>query len=140
MATMPAVSVSPLTQAMADPGPIRPAESQRLEAVPLPLRERQHLRLLAHALRSLQEAAGRDEGPLPERARLEAWAAAQPSLADDPRFRSLLVDQLIGAGVEIQDLADGLGLSPLAMTVDQLIDVATAAVSPAPVSMEPPEP
>jgi hypothetical protein len=125
---------------MAESGPITAAESQRLEAVPLPLRERQHLRLLAHALRSLQDAAGRGEGPLPERARLEVWAAAQPNLADDTRFRTLLVDQLIGAGVQIQDLADGLGVSPLAMTVDQLIDVATAAVARGPGSMGPPEP
>lgn len=140
MATTPAASASAPTQAMAEHGPLSAAESERLETVPLPLRERQHLRLLAHALRSLQEAAGRGEGPLPERPRLEAWAAAQPALAGDSRFRSLLVDQLITAGIQIEDLAAGLGVSPLAVTLDQLIAVTTAAAPPGPGSMGPPEP
>lgn len=125
---------------MAETGPLSAAESERLEAVPLPLRERQHLRLLAHALRSLQQAAGSDEGPLPDRPCLEAWAEDQPALADDPRFSALLVDQLIAAGIQIEDLAMVLGVSPLALSLDQLIDGATATARPRPVSMAPPEP
>lgn len=125
---------------MAEAGPLSAADSLRLEAVPLPLQQRQHLRLLAHALRSLQEAAGRCEGPLPDRARLEAWAAAQPPLADDAVFRRLLVDQLITAAVQIEDLAATIGVSALALNLDQLIEAAIAAAAPGPVSMEPPEP
>lgn len=125
---------------MAEAGPLSAAESLRLEAVPLPLRERQHLRLLAHALRSLQEAAGRREGPLPDRARLEAWAAAQPPLANDAAFRRLLVDQLIAAAIQLEDLAAALGVTALALSLDQLIEAATAATDPGPVSMDPPEP
>ena len=54
------------------------AELAELEASLLPALERHHLRLLAHSLRSLQAAAGRRSGPLPERAVLLAWALAQP--------------------------------------------------------------
>jgi hypothetical protein len=125
---------------MAEAGPLSAAESLQLEAVPLPLHERQHLRLLAHALRSLQEAAGRCEGPPPDRARLEAWAAAQPPLADDAVFRGLLVDQLISAAIQIEDLAADLGVGALALSLDQLIRAATATADPGPVSMGPPEP
>jgi len=125
---------------MAETGPLSAAESERLEAVPLPLRERQHLRLLAHALRSLQQAAGRDEGPLPDRPCLEVWAAGQPALADDPRFSGLLVDQLIAAAIQLEDLAAALGVTALALSLDQLIEAATAATDPGPVSMDPPEP
>lgn len=125
---------------MAETGPLSAAESERLEAVPLPLRERQHLRLLAHALRSLQQAAGRDEGPLPDRPCLEVWAAGQPALADDPRFSALLVDQLIAAGIQIEDLAMDLGVSPLELSLNQLIDGTTATAPRGPGSMGPPEP
>ena len=58
----------------------------------------------------------------------------------DSRFRSLLGDQLITAGIQIEDLAAGLGVSPLAVTLDQLIAVTTAAAPPGPGSMGPPEP
>ena len=93
---------------MAETGPLSAAESERLEAVPLPLRERQHLRLLA--------------------------------LADDPRFSALLVDQLIAAGIQIEDLAMDLGVSPLELSLDQLIDGTTATAPRGPGSMGPPEP
>ena len=61
MATIAAVSGSNLvTDSL-----ISAAESDRIDALPLPLLERQRLRLLAHSLRSLQAAAGRCNGPLP---------------------------------------------------------------------------
>jgi hypothetical protein len=114
-------------------GGLSAAEASQLEGVSLPALQRQHLRLLAHSLRSLQAAAGSSHGPLPSRATLASWAASQPALKDDSAFQELLVDQLIGAGVQLQDLAahQGLGDDPLSISLEQLIEAAVAISSAA---------
>ena len=114
-------------------GGLSAAEASQLEAVPLPALQRQHLRLLAHSLRSLQAAASSSHGPMPSRAKLLSWAASQPALKHDTAFQALLVDQLIGAGVQLQDLAahHGLGEDPLSISLEQLIEAAIAIGSAA---------
>ncbi len=81
------------------------AELAELEASVLPALERHHLRLLAHSLRSLQAAAGRRNGPLPERALLLAWALEQPELQADASFCHAFLDQLQGAGIQLERVA-----------------------------------
>ena len=106
---------------------------RELEATLLPALERHHLRLLAHALRTFQSlgegvwAEGSGCG-LPARAQLEAWAAAQPAIADDPGFRDAFVEQLLGAGVQLEEIAawrrrsGGEGAaSPLALQLNDLV-------------------
>ena len=70
-----------------------------LESTLLPALERHHLRLLAHSLRCLQQAAG-DGEPLPDPQRLTAWAQRQSNLAVDPTFIPVLVEQLTKAAVK----------------------------------------
>jgi len=81
------------------------AELAELEASLLPALERHHLRLLAHSLRSLQAAAGRRTGPLPERTALLAWALEQPELQADTGFCHAFLDQLQGAGIQLERIA-----------------------------------
>ena len=108
------------------------SELHRLESTLLPALERHHLRLLAHALRSLQAVAAGGEA-LPSRAQLEAWAAAQPAIADDPGFRDAFVEQLLGAGVQLEEIAawrrrsGGEGTAgPLALQLNDLVAWARA--------------
>ena len=84
------------------------AELAELEATLLPALERHHLRLLAHSLRSLQAAAGRRTGPLPERAVLLAWALEQPELQADAGFCHAFLDQLQGAGIQLERIAQDI--------------------------------
>ena len=72
-----------------------------LESTLLPALERHHLRLLAHSLRCLQQAAGENEQP-PAQECLTAWAEQQPNLAVDPTFIPVLVEQLGKAAVQLQ--------------------------------------
>ena len=123
MATTAAASASnPVTESL-----ISPAESDRIDALPLPLLERQRLRLLAHSLRSLQAAAGRCTGSLPSASALEQWACQQPQLAADASFRALLIEQLLAAGAQLEQLAlaQQPAIGPLALSLEQLL--ATAA-------------
>ncbi len=107
-------------------------ELRELESTLLPALERHHLRLLGHALRTLQAVAAGGAG-LPSRAQLEAWAAAQPAIAGDPAFRDAFVAQLLGAGVQLEQIAlwrHGPGeegsATPLALTLDDLVAWARA--------------
>ena len=84
---------------------LSPEELAELEASLLPALERHHLRLLAHSLRSLQAAAGRRSGPLPGRAELLAWALDQPELQADSGFCQAFLDQLQGAGIQLERIA-----------------------------------
>lgn len=107
-------------------------ELRALESTLLPALERHHLRLLAHALRTLQTVAA-DTEALPSRARLETWAAGQAAIADDPGFREAFVEQLLNAGVQLQQIAAWRQRGPadgqaeaLRLTLDDLVAWARA--------------
>jgi len=91
-----------------------------LESTLLPALERHHLRLLAHSLRCLQQAAnGRAE--LPASTDLEAWAAQQPNLAVDPSFIPVLVEQLGKAARQLEQIGAARGKAALALEISDLV-------------------
>ena len=91
-----------------------------LESTLLPALERHHLRLLAHSLRCLQQAAG-DGEPLPDPQRLTAWAQRQSNLAVDPTFIPVLVEQLGKAAVQLEQIAVEQGRTPLELQIADLV-------------------
>lgn len=99
---------------------LTPEELAALEGTLLPALERHHLRLLAHALRSFQQAAGCRRGPVPPMAALEAWALQQPVLQDDPTFLAPLLEQLAQAAGQLERIAAGCGREPLALELEDL--------------------
>ena len=108
---------SPLTREMVE----------TIEATLLPTLERHHLRLLAHCLASFQQmVAPRTHGPLPSLEERQAWCASNPLLQDDPGFAPVLLQQFAAAAHQLEDLARQLGVTPLELSLDQLI---THAVS-----------
>jgi hypothetical protein len=101
-------------------------ELRELESTLLPALERHHLRLLAHGLRTLQAIAGRREGPLPDRWAIEAWAQEQPVIAADADFRVAFVEQLVGAARQLETIAAGQGVQPMALDLPDLAHWSTA--------------
>ena len=91
-----------------------------LESTLLPALERHHLRLLAHSLRCLQQAAG-DGEPLPDPERLTAWAQRQSNLAVDPTFIPVLVEQLTKAAAQLEQIALDQGRAPLELQIADLV-------------------
>ncbi|MEB3330983.1 MAG: hypothetical protein VKI83_00610 [Synechococcaceae cyanobacterium] len=85
--------------------PLTTEELHTLESTLLPARERHHLRLLAHGLRTLQVIAGRRSGPLPDRVAIAAWARSQPVIADDPAFAGAFLEQLDQLGRTLQRIS-----------------------------------
>jgi hypothetical protein len=94
---------------------------QELEHSLLPSLERHHLRLLAHSLRCLQQAAASPEAPLPNQQGLQAWAVQQPNLAVDPSFIPVLVEQLAKAAVQLEAIGAGLRKPPLSLDMADLV-------------------
>ena len=91
-----------------------------LESTLLPALERHHLRLLAHSLRCLQQAAQSHE-QLPASNDLTLWAKQQPNLAVDPTFIPVLVEQLGKASVQLQAIGTELGKPPLELEISDLV-------------------
>jgi hypothetical protein len=91
-----------------------------LESSLLPALERHHLRLLAHSLRCLQQAA-QGAATMPAQKGLMAWAHQQPNLAVDPSFIPVLVEQLAKASVQLEAIGLELHKPPLALEISDLV-------------------
>ena len=99
---------------------LSPADLQLLESSLLPALERHHLRLLAHSLRCLQQAACGAQNP-PSESQLHAWADAQPSLSADASFIPVLLEQLNKALLQLEQIASWRGLPAMALTMTDLL-------------------
>ena len=93
---------------------------QELESTLLPALERHHLRLLAHSLRCLQQAA-QGGNAIPAQAGLMSWAEQQPNLAVDPTFIPVLVEQLAKAAVQLEAIGLKFHKAPLALEISDLV-------------------
>ena len=93
---------------------------QELESTLLPALERHHLRLLAHSLRCLQQAA-QDGTAMPAQEGLMDWAQQQPNLAVDPTFIPVLVEQLAKAAVQLEAIGLELHKAPLTLDISDLV-------------------
>ena len=91
-----------------------------LESTLLPALERHHLRLLAHSLRCLQQAAAPSD-QLPAQEGLTAWAQQQANLAVDPTFIPVLVEQLAKAAVQLKAIGEACNKTPLELEISDLV-------------------
>lgn len=137
-----------------DQGPLSIHELSQLEATLLPALERHHLRLLAHALRTLQQVQQQQvqwcstdtHTHLPAQAAIETWLLAQPGLSDAPDFGRQLAEQLSRAGDQLEAVAQQRGVAPLELELEALItwarqqaDQRLASAPPAPQPQPPAE-
>ena len=103
-------------------GPLTREQTEAIEATLLPTLDRHHLRLQAHCLATFQQMASPlQQGPLPNRQRWQCWCEQQPQLVDDPDFVELLMMQFTAIATQLEDLASGLGISPLELRLEDLI-------------------
>ena len=102
---------------------LTPEDLELLEASLLPALERHYLRLLAHGLRTLQAIAASTPNSqrLPDRAKMDVWAASQASLVDDPAFREAFLDQLERLLDPLEAIASTVHQPPLALQIPHLV-------------------
>ncbi len=115
--------------------PLTNEDLERIEATLLPSLDRHHLRLLAHCLACFKAMAQpSNTGPLPEeRVRLK-WFLQNPSLAEDPSFLRILLQQFNVAGDQLEDVAKSCDISPLELGLTDLI---SASLQSFPSHLEP---
>ena len=103
--------------------PINPKELERIDSSGLPTLERHYLRLMAHCLSCFKQMAnGACSGPLPTEQKRMEWFLKQPSLENEEAFRSILLEQFAAAGRYLEQQANTMKTSPLALTLDDLIE------------------
>lgn len=102
---------------------LSPEDLALLESSLLPALERHYLRLLAHGLRTFQAIAATGASPLglPDRAQIQAWAASQPSMADDPAFQEAFLEQLLRLVDPLEEIASRHQQPPLTLQLPQLV-------------------
>ena len=102
--------------------PLSLDDLKKIEDTKLPVLERHHLRLLAHCLFSFKSMSkGLNSGTFPaDKTRIE-WCLQQPSVANDKTFLPVLLDQFSAAGKQLENLALSLGITPLELTLNDLI-------------------
>ncbi|HJN34996.1 MAG: hypothetical protein AB8E87_05365 [Prochlorococcus sp.] len=102
--------------------PLSLDEMARIEATKLPILERHHLRLLSHCLASFKlMRADAGAGALPSPSSRREWLLQQQSVASDPGFLDVLIEQFEAAAQQLEHLAAGLAIHPLELTLDDLI-------------------
>jgi len=106
----------------ANASPLSVADVNQLDSTLLPALERHHLRLLAHALRTLQHVQQAANQPgLPDQATIESWLRQQPSLSGDNAFIAQLAHQLTKAAQQLEALAQQRDRNVLTLQLDDLI-------------------
>ncbi len=102
--------------------PLSLEDLKRIEDTHLPPLDRHHLRLLAHCLACFKNmASGMQLGAFPDQKKRLNWCLNQPILANDNAFVSLLLDQFSSAALQLEKVADDLHITPLELTLQDLI-------------------
>ena len=103
--------------------PLNERDIELIDSAQLSHLERHHLRLLAHCLECFKTMAkGSASGPLPEEKDRMTWCLAQPSLANEEAFISVLLEQFAVAARQLERVAVICKKSPLELTLVDLID------------------
>ncbi len=105
-----------------DNSPLNLSDIQRIEDTKLSNIQRHHLRLLAHCLACFKEmSVDCYVGPFPQETHRLQWCLQQPTLTNDKTFIALLLEQFASAARQLEDLATELGVTPLELTLEDLI-------------------
>ena len=108
--------------------PLSIEEIERIDSSGLPLMIRHRIRLLAHCLACFKSisssTAHRD---FPSNQECITWLMDQPTLSNDREFVFVLLEQLDGAERCLKELAIERKMSPLDLTLDDLLEEALRA-------------
>lgn len=109
------------TEALAD-SPLSVEDVARIDATGLSNIDRHYLRLLAHCLACFKIMANyASSGPLPQEEDRLGWLSSQSVLMNEKAFIFLLLQQFQSAGEKLEKLAEECNVSPLELTLEQLI-------------------
>ena len=95
----------------------------KIEATNLPIVDRYYLRLLAYSLASFKDMVNASsDGSLPLEQYRSQWLMSQPNIANEKDFCAALLEQFDVAAQQLEYLSTCKQISPLALTLQDLID------------------
>ena len=110
--------------------PLSIEEINRIDSTGLSSIDRHHLRLIAHSLACFKAMSnGSNSGPLPKEKERLKWLLAQPALNNEKTFVYELLDQLARAARQLERMADQCNVSPLELTLEELIKSRLSSIS-----------
>ena len=110
--------------------PLSIEEINRIDSTGLSSIDRHHLRLIAHSLACFKSISnGSISGPFPKENERLKWLLAQPALNNQKTFVYDLLDQLARAALLLERMADQFNISPLELTLEDLIQFRLRSIS-----------
>ena len=89
----------------------------------LSVREKHHLRMLAHCLQCFKSMSKDDpRGLLPVKEDWLEWCLKDPIMLKDDEFVQVMFEQFSGAAIQLERLSKDLKVAPLDLTLRNLID------------------
>ena len=89
----------------------------------LSIREKHHLRMLAHCLQCFKSMGKQNgEGLIPLKEDWLEWCLKNPIMIKDDEFVQVMFEQFSGAAVQLEKLSKDLKVAPLDLTLRNLID------------------
>ena len=89
----------------------------------LSIREKHHLRMLAHCLQCFKSMSKKKPGSLiPVKEEWLEWCLKNPLMLQDDEFVQVMFEQFSGAAIQLERLSNDLKVAPLDLTLSNLID------------------
>ena len=89
----------------------------------LSIREKHHLRMLAHCLQCFKSMSKENsESLIPLKEEWLEWCLKNPIMIKDDEFVQVMFEQFSGAAVQLEKLSKDLKVAPLDLTLKNLID------------------
>tara|TARA_Y100001968_G_scaffold313061_1_gene336861 strand:- start:265 stop:651 length:387 start_codon:yes stop_codon:yes gene_type:complete len=93
----------------------------------LSIREKHHLRMLAHCLQCFKfMSKNKKQGLIPQKEEWLEWCLSNPVMMKDDEFVQVMFEQFSGAAVQLEKLSNDLKVAPLHLTLRNLIDACQA--------------
>ena len=89
----------------------------------LSIREKHHLRMLAHCLQCFKSMRKKNsEGLIPLKEEWLEWCLKNPIMMKDDEFVQVMFEQFSGAAIQLEKLSSDLKVLPLDLTLKNLIE------------------
>ena len=89
----------------------------------LSVREKHHLRMLAHCLQCFKSMSKKNQGGLiPSKEEWLEWCLENPLMLQDDEFVQVMFEQFAGAAIQLERLSNDLKVAPLDLTLSNLIE------------------
>ena len=107
----------------AEKSPLSNEDVNLIAMTNLSSREKHHLRMLAHCLQCFKSMSKKNtDGLIPPKEEWLEWCLKNPIMLKDDEFVQVMFEQFSGAAIQLEKLSNDLKVSPLDLTLKNLID------------------